>query len=609
MPPRSSSNQFDDKQKVFAKMPGYPWWPAFITPEEYVPKHVQRAQKKSTPYCVIFIPDGDFYWCTEKGLKEYKLENTSKDLSKLDAKTIAKLKDVKYLKRRLTTIPKKPATFPEAITASEKLDFDDFITIFQEDFEDDDGEEEEEEKEEEEEEEAQVDDDIAEEGEEEEEKPTVSVKKSAPLKSRNRSEAKPRRSSRTQNVDIDVDAVDDEGEDGDVEDQYQEEIPKNKRKRGSVVQASTNGKKRTLTDAAVTDKVDSEPNKKPKMENSSDEDTANAAGAAAASIKSGKAPVNDEEKQHQLYLCRIKLQRTLIQRDLNKSPPTADELLLVRLILYRLVNFPVDKELLKKTKLYKVMRYILKNPDLEYSESFKLHELCKEILEKWEPFIQQILYEKEHSNSDKSSNSSSRLLSVKNGGSGFNDDSEVSGIEQSLPEIDQSKDEESEVVEKRSGSGETKTESSVSTEKKEVPDVSLKNDGGEEKDTESKKQNGNNSHKGDDVKEEIKTDINLHENQNSQATGDKTESATESEIKESKIKTETVTDNGDGVNEDQTKELESTVDTAKAESKDDSVKTGSQSESAATKETTAPAELIAEQKSVSNDVGQATAFS
>ena len=375
MPLRSATNKFGDKEKVFAKMLGYPWWPAFITPDEYIPKNVLKARKKSTPYCVIFIPDGDFYWCNDKAVKEYK-PGTAKDTSKLDAKAIARLKDVKYLKKRLTTVPKKPATFPEAIVASEKLAFNDFIKIFQEGDDDEDEEDEEVQEDAEEDEEVQED---------EVEEPEVPVKKSAPTKSRNRSDTKLRRSSRSQDVE-------DEGEDGDVEDQYQEEIPKNKRKRGSVVQASTNGKKRKLTDANDTEEPATESHKKPKLENSSDEDTASAAGAAAASIKSGKAPVNDEEKQHQLYLCRIKLQRTLIQRDLVQSPPTADELLLVRLILYRLVNFPVDKELLKKTKLYKVMRYIIKNRDLEYADSFKLHELCKEILEKWDPFIQQILY-------------------------------------------------------------------------------------------------------------------------------------------------------------------------------------------------------------------------
>lgn len=565
MPPKSASSPFDDKQKVFAKMPGYPWWPAFITPEEYVPKQVQRAKKKGTPYCVIFIPDGDFYWSTEKGLKEFKLENSAKDLKKLDPKTISRLKDVKYLRKRLTSIPKKQASFPEAIAASENLAFDDFITIFQEE-----GDEAEEEKEEDEDEEVEEEDEVEELDE--------TVKKAAPLKSRNRSETKGRRSSRTQDIE-------DEGEDGDVEDQYQEEIPKNKKKRGSVVQASTNGKKRKLTDSTAKKEPEAESNKKPRLENSSDEDTANAAGAAAASIKSGKAPVNDEEKQHQLYLCRIKLQRTLIQRDIEKTPPTADELLLVRLILYRLVNFPVDKELLKKTKLYKVMRYILKNPDLEYSDSFKLHELCKEILEKWDPYIQQILYEKEQSN-EKNTNSNSRLLSVKNGGSGFNDDSEVSGIEQSLPEIEQSKDEGPESVEKKVDERESakkKTESDVPV-KKEIEDASQ----------ETNKENAVNGVEVEKGDSELQA--NLDDKQTSQLDGVKPENVTENIV---------VT--GEANNKDEAKETEITVDTINTGSKDDSVKTGSQSESVATKETTAPTESVTEAHSVSNDVDQAAA--
>lgn len=550
MPLRSATNKFGDKEKVFAKMLGYPWWPAFITPDEYIPKNVLKARKKSTPYCVIFIPDGDFYWCNDKAVKEYK-PGTAKDTSKLDAKAIARLKDVKYLKKRLTTVPKKPATFPEAIVASEKLAFNDFIKIFQEGDDEDDEDEEDEEVEEDAEEEDEVQEDEVEE-------PEVPVKKSAPTKSRNRSDTKLRRSSRSQDVE-------DEAEDGDVEDQYQEEIPKNKRKRGSVVQASTNGKKRKLTDADDTEEPATESHKKPKLENSSDEDTASAAGAAAASIKSGKAPVNDEEKQHQLYLCRIKLQRTLIQRDLVQSPPTADELLLVRLILYRLVNFPVDKELLKKTKLYKVMRYIIKNRDLEYADSFKLHELCKEILEKWDPFIQQILYEKEHSNSGKSSNANARLLSVKNGGSGFNDDSEVSGIEQSLPEIDQSKDEESEPSEKKDG------------EKPQGDEVKGAN--------------------GVEVKDELKSS---HDTQSNHIGS---ESLLQKNVELPTIKAEGVT--GEANSKEETKESESTAAAIKSESKDD--RPESQSESVATKETTAPSESTKEAQSVPDITNKAEA--
>ncbi|KAI5969818.1 hypothetical protein CANMA_001108 [Candida margitis] len=556
MPPKSASHDFKDKQKVFAKMSGYPWWPAFITPTEYVPKHVQKAKKKGTPYCVIFIPDGDFHWSSEKGLKEFKPGNNAKELTKLDSKTIARMKDVKFLRRRLSRSPKKPATFPEAIAASDDLAFDDFITIFQEDGDEDDDEEEDDEEDKAKEDKAKEhtkEEEEQDEGPEEFEESEQPAKKSAPLKSRNRAESRRRRSSRTQEVE-------DEGEDGDVEDQYQEEIPKNKRKRGSVSQAnniSTNGKKRKSTDAAVKAEPDAESNKKPKLENSSDEDTANAAGAAAASIKSSKVPVSDEEKQHQLYLCRIKLQRTLIQRDLDKSPPTANELSVVRLILYRLVNFPVDKELLKKTKLYKVMRCIIKNPDLEYSESFKLHELCREILTKWDPYIQQILYEKDKLNNDKNANPNSRLLSVKNGGSGFNDDSEVSGIEQSLPEIEQSKDEETESVDK-------KTDETISTDQKVDEDVSA-----EKKDNASElaEKEGN----GKSQEAQKVEPANGSESKKQEAEQVDLQSERNKQLDSGAIKTENTSEAGEAINEDETKESESAVDGAETESKSEGI--------------------------------------
>ena len=52
------------------------------------------------------------------------------------------------------------------------------------------------------------------------------------------------------------------------------------------------------------------------------------------------------------------------------KPPTADELLTARLILHRLQDFPITAELLRKSKLHKVLRCIIKDQTLKYPESF-----------------------------------------------------------------------------------------------------------------------------------------------------------------------------------------------------------------------------------------------
>ena len=65
----------------------------------------------------------------------------------------------------------------------------------------------------------------------------------------------------------------------------------------------------------------------------------------------------------------MKLQKTLIQRNqattpkdtTGLKPPTADELLTARLILHRLQDFPITAELLRKSKLHKVLRCIIKD--------------------------------------------------------------------------------------------------------------------------------------------------------------------------------------------------------------------------------------------------------
>ena len=93
----------------------------------------------------------------------------------------------------------------------------------------------------------------------------------------------------------------------------------------------------------------------------------------------------------------------MIQRNQPVTPkdpkdypaPTVDELLVARIILHRLADFPVNVELLRETKIHKVLKCILKDEDLEYPDSFRLHEKCEELLLKWNPLIESLKQEKQ----------------------------------------------------------------------------------------------------------------------------------------------------------------------------------------------------------------------
>ena len=146
----------------------------------------------------------------------------------------------------------------------------------------------------------------------------------------------------------------------------------------------------------------------------------------------------------------MKLQKTLIQRNqattpkdtTGLKPPTADELLTARLILHRLQDFPITAELLRKSKLHKVLRCIIKDPTLKYPESFKLHDRCQEVLDVWKEPIEQLKLENNwnmkiinlilhHSHGHGHGLDAANRKAIHN-----QDDSEVSGLEQSIPELE-----------------------------------------------------------------------------------------------------------------------------------------------------------------------------
>ncbi|KAH3678993.1 hypothetical protein WICMUC_001307 [Wickerhamomyces mucosus] len=125
------------------------------------------------------------------------------------------------------------------------------------------------------------------------------------------------------------------------------------------------------------------------------------------SIKKARKKVSEKEDyivedRKQLAInFRAKLQRGLIQR---KDKPTADELLGCSTILEDLEKFSedghIDSEILKFSKIHKVLKAITKQPGLERSSDFKFHTRSIQLLLKWEDFIREIRKEKVEANTN-----------------------------------------------------------------------------------------------------------------------------------------------------------------------------------------------------------------
>lgn len=390
-PRKSTPNQrLAPRAMVLAKMPRYPQWPAFIMPKSLIPAAVLRAKRKLTPHCVIFIPDGDFYWMSDKTLEVL----SSDRLNALLAKVPGEFKRKPPRKRRSEEIEQdkrrgRPSNINEAIVAAGGLRFEDFIQrilnvngkVTAEDDDDDDDQED-----------MDIEDGGGQEDEEEDDEEVQEDEEGEGEIDGNPNDELDEGEKGQGDVDINMDAEDDEGrllsenevhtgsEDGDVDPadnrklsdlqgENDTRIPQLRKTRGLA----------SRTSISLPLRAKRSRNSKTKPEDSS-------------------SPISEEEKQHQLWLCRIKLQRSLIQRNLPTAPedatkvepPSADELSLARLILYRLLDFPILAESLRKTKIHKVLKCILRDPLLEYADSFKLHERCSELLLKWAPIISTI---------------------------------------------------------------------------------------------------------------------------------------------------------------------------------------------------------------------------
>lgn len=373
-PRKSAKTEFEPKSLVLSKMTGFPAWPSFVMPPDMIPSAILKAKKKTTNTCVIFIPDGDFNWMNEKGLEPL---------------TPAKLDNylLKVPKDKLKNRPKKKTgrtnNVAEAYIAAKGLQFDEFMDELaannkgvagQNDDEDEDEDEEDE-----------VVDEAEDANENDETNHSIENESDADTKQkplpRARRRGGLRSSSRNGNGAAQSTLEEEPIEEEKDTDEESDSSRSRKRTRGAASSAAP--KKRIVSNSSTTEEIN---------------DSGNGNGRSAS-----PKPISEKDRQHQLWLCRIKLQRSLIQRNQPVTPrdpkqfppPTVDELLVARLILHRLAEFPLNVELLRETKIHKVLKCILKDDDLAYEESFKLHEKCNELLDKWKDMIESLKLEKQ----------------------------------------------------------------------------------------------------------------------------------------------------------------------------------------------------------------------
>lgn len=358
-------------------------------PPELIPSAIMKAKKKTTNTCVIFIPDGDFNWMNEKGLEPLTPEKLDNYLAKVPKD---KLNKTKKKTGRTNNVA-------EAYIAAKGLDFDEFmeeLAVLNKGAAGDNEDEEEDGAEDEEEDEIEVSGEVDdaneghENGEEELEDGDsqnldAEIEKAKPLpKTRRRGALRSASRSRNGNGNVqstlEEDAIEDEKD-------TEEESDNSRSRKRTRRSASAGSKRRIVSNDSVAEETNGTGNGK----ESSD--------MRSASPK----PISEKDRQHQLWLCRIKLQRSLIQRNQPVTPkdpklfppPTVDELLVARLILHRLADFPLNVDLLRETKIHKVLKCILKDEDLAYEDSFKLHDKCNELLEKWADMIETLKLEKQ----------------------------------------------------------------------------------------------------------------------------------------------------------------------------------------------------------------------
>lgn len=362
------------KDMVLSKMTGFPAWPSFVMPPDMIPRAIMKAKKKTTNVCVIFIPDGDYNWMNEKSLEPLSPEKLQTRLGKLPKDKLR----AKAKKRSGRT-----NNVADALVAANGLDFDDFMEDLARQNRDDEDPEDAPDAEDEDAEEADPqdddadDDDIEDDDVDDEKTPEAqSAAQDAPLELsaavKEDTEAGASSLSGDEPSELAEDPIDESSDDKHKTAQLStDELPGRKRGRNGL-----GGRKEAK--AIPLSPANGDKNGSPKA-------------------------LSEKDRQHQLWLCRIKLQRSLIQRNQPVTPkdprdypaPTVDELLVARIILHRLADFPVTVELLRETKIHKVLKCILKDEDLEYPDSFRLHEKCEELLQKWKTLIESLKQEKQ----------------------------------------------------------------------------------------------------------------------------------------------------------------------------------------------------------------------
>ncbi|CDK26714.1 unnamed protein product [Kuraishia capsulata CBS 1993] len=117
--------------------------------------------------------------------------------------------------------------------------------------------------------------------------------------------------------------------------------------------------------------------------------------SSKSSTPQPKRSYTDAEKETLAKSYRAKLQKGLVIRE---TQPSIEELQHCSSVLSHLEEFQatigVSLELLKTSKLHKVLKAIIKIPKLERPEDFQFHKRCEKLLSDWTDLISAIKNEK-----------------------------------------------------------------------------------------------------------------------------------------------------------------------------------------------------------------------
>ncbi len=390
-PKNSHSNSTDDEFPsgaiVLAKIKGYPSWPAMILPESYVPKNV-LAQKPKTSYKKLkqktkknrrkskvsksngsdndsdeetrnrvwpirFLADSSYGWPSKKEMK-FLSKNDAEEY--LEKNRYAK-EDLLNAYREVLNPPSLDDFAPQYENNDDEMESE---NEYDDEIESEDEYDEPEIKEKYNKQKKHIKSEYYEDEEEEEEEEKVQVKGRKSLKQKSTESSK---RDKTTNI---------------------TSSPLNKRKLEKGDRQTGSAKKQKIKPSTIT-KSESN-NNRIKEEHHHSNSSSNSSSNSGSDSQSSNPKYNRIKRRiKEVWFIRHKLQKGLLQ---PPTFPNEEELEKINLVFIRLENIKdMEFDVIKDTKINKVLKAIVKTPNLEFKESFKYHERSLKLLRAWNPVI------------------------------------------------------------------------------------------------------------------------------------------------------------------------------------------------------------------------------